>query len=450
MKLRKSLICFIIFFLIMSISTSCFAFSFKTKNKEEVVNSDIYSAGENAIEYKNIKVNGNMFLASEKVTLNNVKVDGDVVVFGNEIDIVNCEIKGNLWSAGNTITVLSSEIVSAYAAGDTLVFDDNTEITRELRIAGDSIKINAEVERDVYVGGNNVEFGKDASVFGKTVVKADKNIVSDEANIEDLDYERVKVVNEFNNTTLELLNSENLEMAYLAGKGAEIVIILLIALFVLNCFPKFTEVNSVLRLRDFFKAFFTGLLEIIIILFIVVLLFCTIIGIRYGFILLNLLISFILLGKVIFILSFAIRISCAPEKISKMRAFLSVGIVALVLYVIQVISYFGIVGFGFVFVLNAILAITGFGSMFRVLFTSKKKINELASKKVKVKTSNVVDNSVIKETSNEVKEAVSNSDLKENVQKELNEEIKAEVKEEIEELKKEREEDNLNNNENKE
>ena len=418
----------------------------KKTSKSKVISEDVTHLGtDDDLEYNNMIVEGNMFVAnSDTVTFNNVKVEGDVIVFSNKVEIQDSEIAGNLYTAANEITISGSQLISAYVGGNTIEVIEGTEIVRELRTAGNSVTIDAEIGRDVYVFANQVEFGEDAVVFGKAILRTTSKSIAEDCDINELDYEKVEYEGYSFSWDTEDESSENELITYLIRKGTEIAIILIIALFLLYGFPKFTEVNSSLRIRDFFKAFFTGLLEFIVVILIAVGLFFTIYGIGYGLLLINLLIVFTILGKVIFMISFAIRMSCNPSKISCIKAFFATVLVAVIVAAIEMISLLGPVGFIINVILNIILAFTGLGSMFRVIFTSKKKLAQLSARKMYGKQGYAVENapqSVPVAPAPVVEEKLVEKVEVNHVQEELQTEVKAEIKEEINELKEEREEE---------
>ena len=342
------------------------------KKSSKIINEDITSAeGNENVTYNDITVNGNVFVANgDKVTLNNVKVDGDVVIFATEAEIKDSEIEGSVYVTSQNVTIASSEINSMYIVGETIEVIEDTEISRELRIVGSDVTIDSEVKRDTFVIAEKVTIGDEAKLSRKTVIKADSKSISEDADIKALDFEKIEYATE--------TNTSNTIITYLIDKGTEIAIILVIAIFILGGFPKFTEVNSCLRIVDFFKAFLTGLLEFIVIIAIAIGLLFTGYGAGYGLLIINLLITFAFLGKMIFIISFAVRLSCNPEKVSKIKAFFAIVLVALVVDAIEMISLAGSVGLIIDVILNVILALTGLGTMFRVIFTSKKKISVLA------------------------------------------------------------------------
>ncbi len=412
-----------------------------TSSKKKLISKDVSKADEK-ISYKNVLVKGNVFLAGDEVTLSSMEVDGDVMVFANKVKIIDSEIGGNVYLASGEILLENSELLSAYLCGDNIEISEDTKITRELRSIGSEIVLNGEVGRDFNGIMGNIVIGDSAKVSGKVNIKSEEKDISEKADIDDLDFERINYSN-------SKLDANEIFITHLIDEGIEITIILIIAIFILACLPKFVEVNSSLRLRDFFRAFLTGLLEFIVFLAISIGLCLTGYGIGYGLILFNLLFVFVVLGKAIFIISWAVRMSCTPEKISRVKAFFSTVLVALVLSFIGLISLAGSIGGAIIFVLNGVLAFTGFGSMFRVFFTSKKKMAKLADVKLGERIINMNDFrekqkeevkpiEVKKEKVEEIKETES---VEPSVQEEIKEEVKQEIKEEVQELKEEHEEE---------
>ena len=419
--------------------------------RKKLVNEEVAVFDDN-IKYKNTLVNGNVFLAGNKVVLSSSEVNGDVMIFATEVEIKDCEISGSVYIASEDILIDSSEMVSVYLAGDNVEIGEDAKISRELRVVGaTTVTLSGEVGRDFSSISSKIVITDNAKVLGESNISADTQEISEKAVLSDLNFEKIDYI--------KTTSASETFITYLIEKGTEIAVILLITIFVLGCLPKFVDVNSSLRLRDFFREFFTGLLEFIVVVAISLGLCYLGYSAGYGLILLNLLILFSALGKVIFIISFAVRMSCNPEKVSKIKAFFATALVAVILAAIEMISLLGTVGVIICIVINIALAITGLGSMFRVLFTSKKKMEKLGNKKIGNK--NVVVQEVIVEKDvksepekviEEVKEEAKEEPIKENVkeekkeeasvQEELKEEIKKEVEEEVKEEVKELKEEN--------
>lgn len=432
----------------------------ETTAKKKLINKDIASAKSEDIEYKNVLVKGNMFLAGgEKVKLNNIEVDGDVFVFATDVVVTGCEIQGNLFVASDNIKITDSEIMTSYLAGENIEVGKDAKISRELRAVGTTVTLDGEVGRDFDTFCDRIVIEKDAKISGKATVNAGTQDISDKADIDEIDYQQIS----YNAPTAS--KSEKVTEFFIS-KGTTIGILLLLTIFILGGFPKFTEVNSSLRLRDFVRSFFTGLLEFVVMIAIAVGLFITGYGAGYGLLLLNILFILLILGKMMFVISFAIRMSCNPESKSRVKAFFATVLVGIVLALIEMLSLAGEVGAVIVLALDSILAMSGFGAMFRVIFTSKKRLTKLSEVKLgeksvkieEVKETPAPEKEVKEDVKEEVEEKVEESEKEEpkeekieeektvvvpeeTVTEELTEEIKNEVKEEVKELKEERKEE---------
>ena len=132
-----------------------------------------------------------------------------------------------------------------------------------------------------------------------------------------------------------------------------------------------------------------------------------------------------------FVISFAIRMSCNPESKSRVKAFFATVLVGVVLALIEMLSLAGEVGAVIVLALDGVLAMSGFGAMFRVIFTSKKRLAKLSEVKLGEKSVKIEE---VKETPTPEKEV--KEDVKEEVEEKVEESEKEEPKEEkIEEEK---------------
>jgi len=302
---------------------------------------------------------------------------------------------------------------SAFISGENVNILEYSEILKELRLAGTDITFAGIAGRVVKVAAENLEILESAKITGDLDAVVEEYEISEDAKIK-------------GESNIEISDSKIIGVqislkSYLSEKIAEFVIILIVAIFVLGGFPKFTEANKKLHLRDFVKSFFTGILEIIVAILIAILIMYIGYAVGYAVALIALTIIFALLGRLIFILAFAIRISGKKEKVSKVKIFFMIVVVALAIEVIDMLVLLGTVGVVITMVFDFVIGISGFGTLFTVIFTSKKKI--------------LSDSNVIKEDKS--KEETEKQD-KAN-QAELQKEIKQEIREEIEELQKEKE-----------
>lgn len=406
---------------------------------EDEISSDISILGsESDINYSSIAINGNVFIISDKdVSLKDCKIDGDIFVISETLTLKNVEVSGSVFVGGATKANMTIIANSVYAFGEEIEIAESSEIARELRVACETLKFNGYVGRDAYIAATNSNILDEAEIEGDCIIKAEKSEISEDAKIDGkTDVTIVKNTKITFKATLE---------SYLKESITEIIIILVVAIFVLGGFPKFAEINNRLRLRDFVKSFLTGILAILVITIVVVGLCIWGHGVGYALALILLTGALLGIGKLIFVIAFAVRIGGKPEKISKLKVFFMTAFVAIAIEIIGLISLLGTVGMIINIVLNMIIGISGFGSLVKVILSPRNVKKSKAKEEKELK--DVQD--VIKAEENESVQA----QVKEEVRKEIEEEMKAiqeEKNTEIEENNEVKPEEDDNNDENKE
>ncbi|MCI8309389.1 MAG: hypothetical protein HFJ45_04155 [Clostridia bacterium] len=393
----------------------------------EKISKDLIDYNNKNIEYSNCYIDGNVIIfGGKKVTIKDCQIAGDIIIFADEIEFINndekCIIEGTAFLTADDI-VFDGRAKSVYALGGDINFKKLAHISNDVRILGENVKFNSVVGRDVNIISEKVEILEDTTIWGNGYIETDDAEISDECEV----LEELKVTDL---RTFKFTPNNNLRFK-LFESLASIIIILVIAGFVLGGFPKFTEVNSKLHLRDFVKTFFTGLLELFACFAIAILLMLIGHGIGYAFLLIALSIVLAFLGKALFIIAFSIRIGRSPNKISKIKVFFMTIIIALGVEAIGYFALLGSIGYIIVGIFNFIIGISGFGAMMTVIFTPNVRVKKVQGEK---------------KSDNNLK----STEIDYN-QKELREEIKNEIKEEIKELQEEKEiEKKLEENDSKE
>lgn len=136
-------------------------------------------------------------VADENVKFEDI-VHGDSAIAGNLVDIVGnvdgigfiagntVNVNGELeyaFVAGNSINVNGKVLKSAYIAGNLINFSKDTTIERDLSIAGSSITLSGNLNRDVNAGGSKVVITSDAKIKGDVNINADEIVVEKGATI---------------------------------------------------------------------------------------------------------------------------------------------------------------------------------------------------------------------------------------------------------------------------
>lgn len=390
---------------------------------KETILEDVYKMSDKKIEYKEVYIDANAYIMSgEELLLEDVKVDGNLFVMATKVTLKNVLVEGSIYLLGENINV-DGQFDSVYICGNKVIVSSDTNILKEARITGDEVTFEGTAQRNIYVYADIVKLTDEAKILGDCNVEASSTEISEDAQINGKN--NISIVEE----TEVVFDKMEIYKSIIA----ETVIILVVAIFILSTSPKFIDVNGRLRLRDFFKAFFTGLLEIILVIAILTALSYIGYGIGFGFALFILTCVLVYFGKMLFIISAGIRLCGKKEYVSRVKAFFMIIFVLLVVEALSLLQLTGLVGFIASLIINLVLGITGFGSIVRVVLTPIKRNRPIKVKqpkkpemKVEVYDSYVED--ALKEKEEINKEVLKAEEPKEVVKEEP--EIKEESKEE--------------------
>jgi cytoskeletal protein CcmA (bactofilin family) len=115
-----------------------------------ITNKTIYKVGNN-IDITGT-VNGDIYCAAQTVNID-AQVNGDVICVAQTIT-VNGKVLGNVRVAGQTVNIGASVMNNVSVAGQTLVLQNNSFISRDALIAGQSVSMDGKVGRDVTLASN--------------------------------------------------------------------------------------------------------------------------------------------------------------------------------------------------------------------------------------------------------------------------------------------------------
>lgn len=341
-----------------------------------IILDDKYDASESTKKYADSVVNGNVFLVNgESVSYIDSEINGNVFIAAPEVSFDNVTINGSLFICAKSLNVKDTKIQSVYAWCEEINMDKYTQIVYDARLGGETINIAGRIQRDLYAGGNVINvtddaiIGRDANIDGKEI-SINSNSVNGKLTKQIIQ----KNENEDKNTQKEFVK-------YLIAKVIEIIIIALLALLVISTSPaKFVEDNRKLKFSNFIKSFFIGLVAILALVIAVTLLF--VVGAPlYACAILFIGLALIMLGRFAFIISAGLRIANKSDKSSKGKDILTIVLVVLALDIIGILSFAGSFGTAIVSIVNTLVCLSGFGTIFEVLFAKKNKEKKIESKK---------------------------------------------------------------------
>lgn len=128
------------------------------------------------------EVDGDVFCAGQSVTISG-RVDGDVICAGQTVTITGV-VTGDVRVAGQTVLIGANVDGSVTAAGQTVQTDSQSQLGRDVSLAGQNVTVNGHVERDLAVGSAmatiNAAVGRDVDAMAGTLtLGAAANIAGD-------------------------------------------------------------------------------------------------------------------------------------------------------------------------------------------------------------------------------------------------------------------------------
>lgn len=255
---------------------------FQVDSNEKVVDHSLFTAGE--VVTSKETVNGLNFVVG-----NSLKLSGE-----NEYGFY----------AGNDVTISNHIVKDAFAAGSTVVITEDANIGRDLYAAGSSVTINGNISNNAFVGGTVITL-KDVTIDGNLNVACDTLVIegvvsingtlsiNESATIENENNLMVTNKNIYKDNDNVDFNVTNIFVELLIS----IASIMLLGFIINAMFPKaYEKVLDELSANKIFKNIGIGLLTLIIVPIVTIILLCTIVGVRLGFVLLLIYILLLLLA----------------------------------------------------------------------------------------------------------------------------------------------------------
>jgi hypothetical protein len=118
----------------------------------EVVNSSLYSAGQNVDI--NGTINGDVFCAGQNVRID-ATVQGDIICAGQSVTIKG-SVEGDIRVAGQTVSIDANVARSLTVAAQTFSLDADARVGGDATLMGDTFNIKGGIGRDAVLGGTTV------------------------------------------------------------------------------------------------------------------------------------------------------------------------------------------------------------------------------------------------------------------------------------------------------
>ncbi len=261
--------------------------------QNQVVNHDYFAAGNNVIVSGT--VNGDAYIAGGNVDIEG-KINGDLLVAGGQVN-VRGDITQNVRAAGGNVHISGRVGRNVSVAGGTIDIARTASVSGSLDGVGGNFSLFGPVGKDVYLAGGNVELSN--VIGGNANMRVGTLILSPQAKIsQNLSYsspEKARIatgalvqgktyytaapVRERAQTS-SLQNMWKLILGmYIALKLIGLVASLVIGLLLIRFMPNYMSRTADVLQKDFWRSLGVGFLTLILVPFVVILLFITLVGV---------------------------------------------------------------------------------------------------------------------------------------------------------------------------
>lgn len=394
-KTKKSLICMVVFMLIILLSSFCFAEDVEQINvdqAEEPVATEEEILEDTDLSYPSNVVENDLFLCAPTVNMDQL-VSGNVYIMANTVNVTG-QVAGNMYILANNVNFSQAYVQSSvyivansikfegittdlYAKCITLDIPANFGVYRDLKVTAQNTSINGAIGRNAYITSSKLSLQKDdakATIFGNLNYTSNSEIEIPEGSVEgNVNYSKYST----NGTPSTTVMGKVLKyvVIFFANFLTALLVYLISVFFAKNKVEKMTKILSV---KYGLPALGIGLLAFIAIPFAIALLAISLIGIPVSLLFISLYGLLLAVSIPVLTVLFT-NIIANHYHIDKKLP--QVAIVFGTSVVLTALKYIPFVGGIF----NFILVILGFGSMFTALFIKNFK-TEKKEKTVKENT----------------------------------------------------------------
>ena len=298
-----------------------------------ILNTDLYLFDQDVVVED--AVNGNVFAAGSTVTVKG-EILGDLFVFGNSITIEeDAVIYGNVFALANSMVVKGSIQYDIYALSQDFELANSGYVNRDVKLYVGTAKLNGIIMKNANLIANNIIMPEDA----KNLIGEDLNYTStQESNIPE-----GAVLGEINYTEYKekVYTTSEIILNYIIKFITAILYAIVVILLATYLTPKFIEKSSYTLMKRPFVSAGIGIFAIVLIPVIAIILLTT--GVLSYISMAVLAIYALVLSITLPIFSMAIAKSIEKKlkNPSKAKFILFSILVAIVLWLLQIIPYIG-------------------------------------------------------------------------------------------------------------
>lgn len=344
--------------------------------KEDVINHDFFASGD--VVTISGKINGDAYVFAQKVVIDG-EINGDLIAAGGEI-LIPGVVDHDARLAASKISISGTVNGSVTAGSGEFIFDRNGRIGNSLVLGTNDVSLQGWTGKDLAIWANKVAIN---NAVGGSIMAAVSDLTLDPgARIDgDITYWAsnnltVNQGSDIKGQTIkhEIKNSDstrqNIDKS-LAGVRSAFKVFgflfsLILGLLIIKLMPSFSTQVAEFIAKKTFRSFWLGILALVATPLLVLILFFTIIGIPFAFILLFLLILVFCVSKIFIALAVGNLLE-AKFKLNNSQLVKFIG----GLITITLISMIPIIGGIF----NFVALFVGVGSFVVCIFTLHKSLS---------------------------------------------------------------------------
>lgn len=322
----------------------------------EYADSDVYLINNNISFNKN--VTGNVYIMGQNVEITSSWINGNVFVMGNKVTIKG-SISGSIYVMGQTVDIETEGVGTVYALAQELNLGNSTNIANDLKASAETINIDGNVYREIYIAGKDINVSNTAGYVGKGKVYYSDSITDENGILGNIEIVKTEDSKKIEDTVKTAIVGATIRTKIINTISAALVIVV-IYFMVRNRFIENEEASA----NAIAKTVLSGFAWLVCTPFVFILLLCTVIGIPLALMLL-----------VLYCIALYITVPVASLKIGslisnnlKQENKLLIMVYAICAYiVIELISIIPILG-GLV---KFLVVLYGLGIFMKVIFSSK-------------------------------------------------------------------------------
>ncbi|KPJ65056.1 hypothetical protein AMJ44_11160 [candidate division WOR-1 bacterium DG_54_3] len=222
-------------------------------------------------------INDNLLVAGDTINISG-DINGDLMAFGSKITIQG-DVQGNVFAAGERITLDGVVKNDLFIGGNKVFLSDKSRVGKDVFLGCGTAHVSGKIYRDLKVGCGELTVAPSALVKGKLDYSAQKFDISDRAKM-------LGAITSHVRPDYEKDIAKVFTGVVITSQIIGFLTMLLLGILAIVFLPNQVKLVTSKMTGEFWKSLGWGILSLIVIPFIILLFFISVIGIPLGILLL--------------------------------------------------------------------------------------------------------------------------------------------------------------------